>query len=293
MLHKRKIQNNDTQSLTQTLTQTLTPAPNTVPEKEPDIQLIQKKEPIIVPPQATQNTILPVSALPVVSALPIVSALPVVSSTNYVDKIKHTINIFNTIITIEEIIKYATHKLNTNFLSIIPEKNFGLIEKYIINFDNKINFIGTELFDIDNLIKFFSIIYIYDNTLLETELSKTPNLTNTDKLNINNSINALIFSVIEKTMKILNDISSSNEINDNQKRELVLNYVVALTYKYTEYTLRHINNIKQEKDSDIGISDVVSAIDELNKTKYANKEKDVRISEIFAELNSLSEIYNQ
>jgi len=283
MLHKRKIQNNDTQSLTQSLTQTLTPAQNTVPEKEPDIQLIQKKEPIIVPPQATQNTI-----------------LPVVSSANYVDKIKHTINIFNTVITIEEIIKYATHKLNTNFLSIIPEKNFGLIEKNVINFDNKINFIGTELFDIDNLIKFFSIIYIYDNTLLETELSKTPNLTNTDKLNIKNSINALIFSVIEKTMKILNDISSSNEINDNQKRELVLNYVVALTYKYTEYTLRHINNIKQ--DSDIGISDVASAIDELNnksRVKYTETDKDtsVRISDIAKvvndELYSLSEIYNQ
>jgi hypothetical protein len=278
MLHKRKIQNNDTQSLTQSQTLTLTPAQNIVPEKEPDIQLIQEKQPIIVSPQATQNKILPVA------------------SANYVDKIKHTINIFNTVITIEEIIKYATHKLNTNFLSIIPEKNFGLIEKNVINFDNKINFIGTELFDIDNLIRFFSIIYIYDNTLLETELSKTPNLTNTDKLNIKNSINALIFSVIKKTMKILNDISSSNEINDNQKRELVLNYVVALTYKYTEYTLRHINNIKQEKDSDIGISDVASVIDELNKTKYTETEKDVRVSEIanaLAELDSLSEIYKQ
>jgi len=276
MLNKIKIQNNDTQSLTQS--RTLTPAQNTVSEKEPVIQLIQKKEPIIVPPHATQNTILPVA------------------SANYVDKIKHTINIFNTVITIEEIIKYATHKFNNNFLSIIPEKNFGLIEKNVINFDNKINFIGTELFDIDNLIKFFSIIYIYDNTLLESELSKTPNLTNTDKLNIKNSINALIFSVIEKTMKILNDISSSNEINDNQKRELVLNYVVALTYKYTEYTLRHINNIKQEKDSDIGISDVASVIDELNKTKYTETEKDVRVSEIanaLAELDSLSEIYNK
>ena len=135
---------------------------------------------------------------------------------------------------------------------------------------------------------------------METELSKTPNLTNTDKLNINNSINALIFSVIEKTMKILNDISSSNEINDNQKRELVLNYVVALTYKYTEYTLRHINNIKQ--DSDIGISDVASVIDELNnksRVKYTETDKDtsVRISDIAnvlaEELDSLSEIYKQ
>ena len=103
-------------------------------------------------------------------------------------------------------------------------------------------------------------------------------------------------------MKILNDISSSNEINDNQKRELVLNYVVALTYKYTEYTLRHINNIKQEKDSDIGINDVASAIDELNKksrVKYTETDKDtsVRISDIAnvlaEELNSLSEIYNK
>ena len=286
MLHKRKIPNIDTQSLTQTLT----PAQNTVPEKEPVIQLIQKKDPIIVPPQATQNT-----NLPVITTLPVVSALPVISSANYVDKIKHTINIFNTVITIEEIIKYATHKLNTNFLSIIPEKNFGLIEKNVINFDNKINFIGTELFDIDNLIKFFSIIYIYDNTLLETELSKTSNLSNKDKLNINNCITALIFSVIEKTMKILNDISSSDEINDNQKRELILNYVVALTYKYTEYTLRHINNIKTTQD--IGISDVASVIDELNrKTKYTETEKDtsVRISDIanvLEELDTLSDIY--
>ena len=290
MLHKRKIPNIDTQSLTQTLT----PAQNTVPEKEPVIQLIQKKDPIIVPPQATQNT-----NLPVITTLPVVSALPVISSANYVDKIKHTINIFNTVITIEEIIKYATHKLNTNFLSIIPEKNFGLIENNVMYFDNnnKINFIGTELFDVDNLIKLFSIIYIYDNTLLETELSKTSNLSNKDKLNINNCITALIFSVIEKTMKILNDISSSDEINDNQKRELILNYVVALTYKYTEYTLRHINNIKTTQD--IGISDVASVIDELNrKPKYTETEKDtsVRISDIanvLDELDTLSEIYNQ
>ena len=47
-------------------------------------------------------------------------------------------------------------------------------------------------------------------------------------------------------MKILNEMSTTDIIKDNKSRELILNYVVALTYKYTEYTLKQIENNKIE-----------------------------------------------
>ena len=163
-----------------------------------------------------------------------------------INKTNKTIIINNTTITINEILKFITKNISSTFLQQVSSTNFLLIEKNICIFDEngEIIFIGENFFDIENLVKFYSMFYIYEMNELKNDLENIE--TNEEKKNIISIINNFIFSVIEKTMKKLKEISETPQINDNTIREAILNYSIAIVYKYSENIHRQLKENKEE-----------------------------------------------
>jgi RNA polymerase-interacting CarD/CdnL/TRCF family regulator len=110
--------------------------------------------------------------------------------------------------------------------------------------NDEITFIGENFFDIENLVKFYSMFYVYEMNELKNDLQNIE--TNEEKKNIVNVINNFIFSLIEKTMTKLKEISETPQINDNKLRETILNYSIAIVYKYSENVHRQLKENKEE-----------------------------------------------
>ena len=164
----------------------------------------------------------------------------------HINKTNKTIIINNITITLNEILKFITNKISSTFLQQVSSTNFLLIEKNICIFDEngEITFIGENVFDIENLVKFYSMFYIYEMNELKNDLENIE--TNEEKKNIISIINNFIFSVIEKTMTKLKEISETPQINDNTLREAILNYSIAIVYKYSENIHRQLKENKEE-----------------------------------------------